>query len=82
MGKKSRSGIRDKNPGSYFLELRNTFWVKILKFLDADAGPGIFLTLDPEKRKKIGCGCESAPLIPLYNVQHGTWNLPRQGVKL
>jgi hypothetical protein len=81
MGKKSRSGIRDENPGSYFLELRNTFWVKILKFLDVDADPGIFLTLVPG-RKKIECGCESAPLIPLYNVQHGTWHLPRQGVKL
>ncbi len=31
--------------GSYFRELRNTFWVKILKFFDA--GPGIFKTLDP-----------------------------------
>jgi hypothetical protein len=34
--------IRDKQPGSYFLELRNHFFgcfgVKILKFLDADPG--------------------------------------------
>ncbi len=33
-------GIRDEQPGSYFLELRNHFfgffWVKILKFFDAD----------------------------------------------
>jgi hypothetical protein len=38
MGKKSGSGsgIRDEQPGSYFLELRNHFWVKILKFFDAD----------------------------------------------
>jgi hypothetical protein len=27
-------------PKSYFLELRNIFWVKILKFFDADADPG------------------------------------------
>jgi hypothetical protein len=34
MGKKSGSGS-----GSYFLELRNHFfWVKILKFFDADPG--------------------------------------------
>jgi hypothetical protein len=36
----SGSGIRDEQPGSYFLELRNHFfaffWVKILKFFDED----------------------------------------------
>ncbi len=38
----SRSGIRDEQPGSYFLELRNHFFgVKILKFFDADTGSGI-----------------------------------------
>jgi hypothetical protein len=39
MGKKSRSGIRirDEHFGSYFRELRNNFWVKILKFFDEDA---------------------------------------------
>jgi hypothetical protein len=35
------SGIRDEQPGSYFLELRNHFWVKILKFFDADPGSGM-----------------------------------------
>jgi hypothetical protein len=34
----SRSGIRDEQPGSYFLELRNHFFaffgVKMLKFFD------------------------------------------------
>jgi len=38
----SGSGIRDEQPGSYFLELRNhffAFWgVKILKFFDEDPG--------------------------------------------
>jgi hypothetical protein len=47
MGRKSASGsgIRDEQPGSYFLELRNHFfvffWVKILKFCDADPGSGM-----------------------------------------
>ncbi len=39
------SGIRDEQPGSYFLELRNHFLaflgVKILKFFDEDPGSGI-----------------------------------------
>jgi hypothetical protein len=42
------SGIRDEQPGSYFLELRNHFFgVKILKFFDADPGSGW---------KKVGSG--------------------------
>jgi hypothetical protein len=46
MGRKSASGsgIRDEQP-SYFLELRNHFfgffWVKIIKFFDADPGSGM-----------------------------------------
>jgi len=47
MGRKSASGsgIRDEQPGSYFLELRNHFFacleVKILKFFDEDPGSGM-----------------------------------------
>jgi hypothetical protein len=48
MGRKSasESGIRDEQPGSYFLELRNHFfvvffWVKILKFVDENPGSGM-----------------------------------------
>jgi hypothetical protein len=47
MGRKSASGsgIRDEQPGSYFLELRKHFFgcfgVKILKFCDADPGSGM-----------------------------------------
>jgi hypothetical protein len=41
----SGSGIRDEQPGSYFLELRNHFFaffgVKILKFFDEDPGSGM-----------------------------------------
>jgi hypothetical protein len=37
--------IRDEQPGSHFLELRNRFfaffWVKILKFFDEDPGSGL-----------------------------------------
>jgi hypothetical protein len=35
------SGIRDEQPGSYFRKLRTIFCVKILKFFDADPGPGM-----------------------------------------
>jgi hypothetical protein len=38
MGKKIRIRIGDEQPGSYFRELRNIFWVKLLKFFDADPG--------------------------------------------
>jgi hypothetical protein len=47
MGRKSASGsgIRDEQPGSYFLVIRNLFFgfigVKILKFFDADQGSGM-----------------------------------------
>jgi hypothetical protein len=41
----SGSGIRDEQPGSYFLEHRNHFFaflgVKILKFFDKDPGSGM-----------------------------------------
>jgi hypothetical protein len=41
----SGSGIRDEQPGSYFLEFRNHlfafFGVKILKFFDEDPGSGM-----------------------------------------
>ncbi len=42
---------QDPDPGSYFRELGNNFWVKILKFFDADPVPGFFLTLDPGWKK-------------------------------
>jgi hypothetical protein len=43
MGRKSAfgSGIRDEQPGSYFLEHINHFFGLILKFLDADPGSGM-----------------------------------------
>ncbi len=47
----SGSGIRDEQPGSYFLELRNHFFaffgVKILKFFDEDLGSGDGDSSDP-----------------------------------
>jgi hypothetical protein len=47
MGKKSRSGIRIRDDHSDHISesLGTIFWVKILKFFDAD--PETFLTLDP-----------------------------------
>ncbi len=47
MGRKSASvsGIRDEQPGSYFLEIRYHFFGffgdKILKYFDADPGSGM-----------------------------------------
>ncbi len=52
--------IRDEQPGSYFLELRNHFFaffvVKILKFFDEDPGSGI---QDPGWRQ-FGSGMEKS----------------------
>jgi hypothetical protein len=37
--------------------LETIFWVKILNFFDADADPGIFMTLDPGSgMEKFGSG--------------------------
>jgi hypothetical protein len=57
MGKKSGSGIRigDEQSGSCFPERRNNFWVKIIKFFDADPGSGMEKISDPEL-KKFGSG--------------------------
>ncbi len=38
---KIRVRIRDEQPGSYFRDLETIFWVKILKFFDADPGSGM-----------------------------------------
>jgi hypothetical protein len=40
-GSASRIRIRDEQPGPYTRGLRNNFWVKILKFFDADPGSGM-----------------------------------------
>jgi hypothetical protein len=57
----SGSGIRDEQPGSYFLELRNhffAFWgVKILKFFDEDPGSGMeTVRIRDPGWKKVGSG--------------------------
>jgi hypothetical protein len=57
----SGSGIRDEQPGSYFLERRKHFFaffgVKILKFFDEDPGSGMTTVgiRDPGW-KKVGSG--------------------------
>ncbi len=55
----SGSGIRDEQPGSYFLELRNHLvaflGVKILKFFDEDPGSGMeTVRIRDPGRKKVG----------------------------
>jgi hypothetical protein len=64
MGRKSASGsgIRDGQPGSYFLELKNHFFgffrVKIRKFFHEDSGSGMETAVrirDPGW-KKVGPG--------------------------
>ncbi len=57
----SGSGIRDEQPGSYFLELRNHFFaflgVKILKFFDEDPGSGmVTVRIRDPGWKKVGSG--------------------------
>ena len=57
----SGSGIRDEQPGSYFLELRNHFFaflgVKILKFFDEDPGSGMeTVRIRDPGWKKVGPG--------------------------
>jgi hypothetical protein len=63
MGRKaaSRSGIREEQPGSYFLELRNHFFcffgVKILKFFYADPGSEMeTVRIRDEKKSDPGSG--------------------------
>jgi hypothetical protein len=48
MSKKVKIRIRDEHPGSYIRALRNNF-LGGLKYFDAD--PGIFLVLDPGRKK-------------------------------
>ncbi len=56
------SGIRDEQPGSYFLELRNRFFaflggVKILKFFDEHSGSGMeTVRIRDPGWKKVGSG--------------------------
>ncbi len=47
--------IQDEQPESYFRELRNHLWVKILKFFDEDPGYGMAKNSDPGW-KKFGSG--------------------------
>jgi hypothetical protein len=57
----SGSGIRDEQPGSYFLELRNNFFaflgVEILKFFDEDPRSGMeTVRIRDPGWKKVGSG--------------------------
>jgi hypothetical protein len=49
--------IREEHPGSQFRELINNFLGQKLEVFDANADPGIFLTLDPGSgMEKFGSG--------------------------
>jgi hypothetical protein len=52
------SGIRDEQPGSYFLELRNHFLVFLrLKYFDEDPGSGMeTVRIRDQGWKKVGSG--------------------------
>jgi hypothetical protein len=74
--------IQDEQPRSYFRELRNYFWVKLLKFFDADPGSGIWdgKNSDPEW-KKLGSGIRdkhptSATLFLLLSLKMFAVSLP------
>ncbi len=85
-GRKSASGsaIRDEQPGSYFLELRNHFFcflgVKILKFFDEDPGSGMeTVRIRDPGWKKVGSGIRdkhpgSATLVELYTGIQCVWS--------
>ncbi len=72
MGRKSASGsgLRDEQPGSYFLELRNHFfWVKILKFFDPDPGSGMETVWirDPGWKSRIRDKHPGSATLHIYN---------------
>jgi hypothetical protein len=73
-GQKIQIQIRDENTGSYFRELRNNFWVKILKIFDADSHPGIRNLFDPGSgTKKFGSGIrDKHPEFAILLVRVGT----------
>jgi hypothetical protein len=51
ISKKIRTRIRDEQSGSYSESLETIFWVRILKFFDADRGSGMGQNSDPGWKK-------------------------------
>jgi hypothetical protein len=51
IGKKSRSGSGRNNPNHISESLETTFYVKILKFFDANPGSGLGKNSDPGRKK-------------------------------
>jgi hypothetical protein len=73
MGKKIKIRIRDEHPGSYFRELRNKFWLKILKLFDAVADPGSGNLFDPGSGINIPDPpqhCKNYYMINSYTKKH------------
>jgi hypothetical protein len=64
----SGSGIRDEQPGSYFLELRNLFFAFLLKFFDEDPGSGMeTVRIRDEKKSDQGSGINIPDPQHCYN---------------
>jgi hypothetical protein len=76
----SGSGIREEQPGSYFLELRNHFFaffgVKILKFFDEDPGSGMeTVRIQDPGWKKVGSGIrDKHPGSATLHLRIHKWN--------
>jgi hypothetical protein len=74
----SGSGIRDEQPGSYFLLF---FWVKILKFFDEDPGSGMeTVRIRDPGWKKVGSGINIPD--PQHCIQEVNTALVRSPIKL
>ncbi len=78
MGTKVKIRIRDEHPGSYSESLETIFWVKILKFFDADPGSGILMTLDPGSGKEKNPHPESGINIRDVDSKHWKKDLNNQ----
>jgi hypothetical protein len=72
--------IRDEQPGSYFLELRNHFFaflgVKILKFFDEDPGSGMETV-----RIRDGDGSDPGSGMETVRIRDPGWKKVRSGIR-
>jgi hypothetical protein len=78
--------IRDEQPGSYFLELRNNFfaffWVKIVKFFDEDPGSGMEIVRSGMEKSRIRDKHPGSATLLVWKkeipIQYVLLNLPVQ----
>ncbi len=57
------------NPEHISGSIETIFWVKILRFYDADPGSGIFLTLDPGSEIRDGKNSDPDPQHCKYRTK-------------